>query len=40
MKLLERIKAYEALNNQELIERMVAYKNRVKRSGCPNEIGK
>jgi len=31
------IKAFEALENKDLIEKMVSYKNRVKRSGCPKE---
>ena len=31
------IKAFEALENKDLIEKMVSYKSRVKRSGCPKE---
>ena len=37
MSYLERVKAFEALNNKELIEKMASYRNKVKRSGCPGK---
>ena len=40
MSYLVHMKAYEALNNKQLIERMASYRNKVKRSGCPKERDK
>ena len=37
MSYLVRVKAYEALENKELIEKMASYRNKVKRSGCPKK---